>query len=677
MNNNAFVKIALANILDSFKQEIPFIQPLYETIANSLEAHATKITVEFDIDESQQQLETSQTNTNNDAKSIVETPEIKQIRKICGFKITDNGDGFTDENIDSFKNFKSNLKKELGCKGVGRFTWLKVFDDIKIESHTKNHFVKFDFNKNFSLETITPIAELNSEPFTTISFSDVTTTYKKFSKNKREKDIDERLEANLSLIKKMVEEHLMVKLFLLAEEQNAKFEIKLKLKDEELIISNENIIKLQKKNFQILNTMSQSLTPQYYQFTLYYKFEENLETFKQYYCAAGRLVEPFTKTVQVKELPDNTSLTMLLTSKYFDERITEERNKFTFSSNETNRSMTDPIPLCEINDHLKTIIDDILLNKFPNLSDENKQTEQDCIEKYPYLAKYIRMDESKIKKAEALIKYAEKKYEAEKKEVQRKFEDMLEQGKYTNKKLFLENVERVNDMSARELAKYFLYREQIIEALKKIQNDTESCEADLHNLFMEMGSNSTGSQDSLSKYDTNLWLLDDKYLTYTKAYSDTKIKTIKNEETFSPHEHIADNNEPDLTIFYNQVSEHLKDIVVIEFKSLNATELQNGVSIYELSRNIDPLIETFEDVRIAYGYVIMNIDEKLARGLSRQSGVRTFSHGDYPVFYIYNDNLKDKNDKTVPTHIYIMPAEAICKDAENRNKTFLEILKNH
>ena len=145
--------------------------------------------------------------------------------------------------------------------------------------------------------------------------------------------------------------------------------------------------------------MTQSLTPQYYQFTLYYKFEKNLETLKQYYCAAGRLVEPFTRTIQVKELPNNTSLTMLLTSKYFDERITEERNKFTFSSNETNRSITDPIPLCEINDHLKTVIDDIILDKFPNLSNENKQTEQECIEKYPYLAKYIRADESKIKKA--------------------------------------------------------------------------------------------------------------------------------------------------------------------------------------------------------------------------------------------------------------------------------------
>lgn len=670
MDNNAFVKITIANILNSFKQEIPFIQPLYETIANSLEAGATKIFIEFEIDELQKDIE----NLNETIENSADFP-IKQVKRISGFKITDNGVGFTEENIDSFKNFKSNLKREIGCKGVGRFTWLKVFDDIKIESHTKKHCVKFDFNKNFSINSIIPVLEENEEPYTTISFSDVTTTYKKDAKTKKEKDIDERLEADLSLIKKMIEEHLMVKLFLLSEEQDTKFEIKLKLKDEELIISDENIVKFQKQEFKILDTMIQSFEPQYYNFTLYYKFEDSCESCKQFYCAAGRLVEPFTKTVQIKELPDGSGLTMLLTSKYFDERITEERNKFTFSPNETNRSLTDPIPLCEINEYLKKLLDEILLEKFPNLADKNKQTELECIEKYPYLAKYIKTDESKIKKAENLIKFAEKKYEAEKRDVQKRFEDMLEQGRYTDKELFLENVERVNDISARELAKYFLYREQIIEALKKIQKDSNSCEADLHNIFMEMGKTSDSTEKNFSQYDTNLWLLDDKYLTYTRAYSDTKIKTIKNNEELSSTEHLADNNEPDLTIFYNQVSEDLRDIVIIEFKSPNAKELQNGVSIYELSRNIDPLIEAFDDVRVAYGYVIMNIDDKLARGLSRQAGIRTFSHGDYPVFYCYNENLKDKNNKPVPTHIYIMPAEAICKDAESRNKTFLDILK--
>jgi hypothetical protein len=40
---------------------------------------------------------------------------------------------------------------------------------------------------------------------------------------------------------------------------------------------------------------------------------------------------------------------------------------------------------------------------------------------------------------------------------------------------------------------------------------------------------------------------------------------------------INDNNEPDITVFYYNISEEFRDIVVIEFKGPNAKELQNGV----------------------------------------------------------------------------------------------------
>ena len=54
---------------------------------------------------------------------------------IDGFQITDDGEGFTEENYSSFKTIGSRLKKlEFGCKGVGRLTWLKVFSTVKVES---------------------------------------------------------------------------------------------------------------------------------------------------------------------------------------------------------------------------------------------------------------------------------------------------------------------------------------------------------------------------------------------------------------------------------------------------------------------------------------------------------------------------------------------------------------
>jgi hypothetical protein len=53
---------------------------------------------------------------------------------IIGFEITDNGEGFTDENYASFCTLDSRLKENRGGKGVGRLGWLKVFEHISVDS---------------------------------------------------------------------------------------------------------------------------------------------------------------------------------------------------------------------------------------------------------------------------------------------------------------------------------------------------------------------------------------------------------------------------------------------------------------------------------------------------------------------------------------------------------------
>jgi nitrogen fixation/metabolism regulation signal transduction histidine kinase len=48
--------------------------------------------------------------------------------------ITDNGIGFTPENLRSFETSDSRFKYKRGGKGVGRFIWIKMFDTIKVDS---------------------------------------------------------------------------------------------------------------------------------------------------------------------------------------------------------------------------------------------------------------------------------------------------------------------------------------------------------------------------------------------------------------------------------------------------------------------------------------------------------------------------------------------------------------
>ncbi|MCE1273805.1 MAG: ATP-binding protein, partial [Chlorobiales bacterium] len=72
---------------------------------------------------------------------------------IIGFKITDNGVGFDEDNIKSFETLDSEHKALKGGRGVGRLLWLKAFNRAVIQSKYKESDgsisdVKFIFNKN-------------------------------------------------------------------------------------------------------------------------------------------------------------------------------------------------------------------------------------------------------------------------------------------------------------------------------------------------------------------------------------------------------------------------------------------------------------------------------------------------------------------------------------------------
>lgn len=63
-----------------------------------------------------------------------QTLDDKAGTNITGFRIIDNGNGFTDENYYSFKKVDSTFKLSLGCKGIGRLSWLKVFSNVNVDS---------------------------------------------------------------------------------------------------------------------------------------------------------------------------------------------------------------------------------------------------------------------------------------------------------------------------------------------------------------------------------------------------------------------------------------------------------------------------------------------------------------------------------------------------------------
>lgn len=109
----------------------------------------------------------------------------RALEEVCGFVIIDNGIGFNDSNYQSFKMLDSEYKARLGCKGIGRLTWLKVFNSVHVSSRYRatDDTIKertFDFLPqtgitNLSLMTGEIIPELS----TTIRLSEVNPDYHK------------------------------------------------------------------------------------------------------------------------------------------------------------------------------------------------------------------------------------------------------------------------------------------------------------------------------------------------------------------------------------------------------------------------------------------------------------------------------------------------------------------
>lgn len=191
---------------------------------------------------------------------------------------------------------------------------------------------------------------------------------------------------------------------------------------------------------------------------------------------------------------------------------------------------------------------------------------------------------------------------------------------------------------------------------------------------MQMRTSSDKSDDN-TLYDSNLWLLDDKFLSYFSAFSDTKIKEMKDKILKEYEKDEDDFKEPDLIAFYSNAGGNYIDLVVIEFKAIGAKAMQKNIAIPEVERNIGAIAASFDNIRNIYGYVITHIDDEFARSLKRSGLSKLYSTGNSPIFYKYNNGIEDANNKGVDTHIYILSADSICKDAKSRNDVFLNIIK--
>lgn len=104
--------------------------PLFEAIVNSI--HATEERFGLDEATTKGRIEVHVHRVQQfPVPGLAGRPPVEPIKS---FTVVDNGIGFTDANLRSFETADSTAKLEKGGKGIGRLTWLVVFQSAEIES---------------------------------------------------------------------------------------------------------------------------------------------------------------------------------------------------------------------------------------------------------------------------------------------------------------------------------------------------------------------------------------------------------------------------------------------------------------------------------------------------------------------------------------------------------------
>jgi len=302
------------------------------------------------------------------------------------------------------------------------------------------------------------------------------------------------------------------------------------------------------------------------------------------------------------------------------------------------------------------------------IDDINKQAEEDAIAEFPHLASFIKDNNEIVKSKKSLTTAAKKKFADRKEQVKNRFDNVLVD-KSIDSEAFYEAVIDVSDIALVELGEYILYRDSVIKGLEKVVFDKDKREEHIHNIFMPKSTRARLLDVDKHKL-SNLWLFDDKFMTYAYVASDVQIKSIiadiKKEN--NKRDVFMGGKEPDLSIFYNK-PDGRKNAVFVEFKGSYATLGEKEKAPQELKRNIGIIKRNLDDIDSLWGYIVTTIDEEFSQSLEDGDFIKLFTNDDEgKIFYNYNKNNN--------AHIFVIDTRTIIKDAFSRNSTFLDLLKN-
>lgn len=640
--------------------------PLFETVVNSIQSLE-----DSDVDDKIITVEAlrpqyAQLKTDNNGGIVEEQTHFDR------FIVTDNGKGFNTENYNSFLEAYSQLKVKKGCKGIGRFLWLKAFDGVFIDSTYLEQGEWHHRSFSFSVGGVKP--EQNDEVVQDHGCKSETIVQLKGFKQAYRDSVAYSLE---SLAKKMIEHCLPY--FITGKCP------KIILKDD----SNEEII----LNSYYEQTYKKSLCQSKLQlkekeYTLYHMIlTEGADKHELHLCANSREVKSYSLC---KYIPDMAKKLMnndtsyyyvgYLSGEYLDELVNIERSDFNFAEGTMFGSASESeileMSVKYISEYLKCDLAKVADEKrkqIDMLVKSRKPQYRLLLNKRPEVYEKIPAGLSESKLDLELYTH-QQKWELDIAAVRNNIEEKIKNdvtSDFAFQQIFDKYCEDITELSRASLAEYVVRRKAVIDLLERAleldDNGKYSKESRIHSIICPMQTTS----DEIDLDDMNLWLIDDRLSYHHFLASDKKINSI-------PVLDCNVNKRMDVAVFdsalsYTSDPDNINSITIVELKRPQRDDYDNDpvLQVLKYVQNIKSGKikkangRDYGDMsRVSfYCYVVGDLTTSLRESAESRGLVETQDKQGYFGF-----------NQMYGAYIEVISYDKLLKDAKQRNRALFDKL---
>ena len=553
--------------------------------------------------------------------------------------LSDNGEGFTDDRFGKFKKLLD--VEERSHKGLGRLVYLCYFDKVRIESvFQAGNVRKFEFNDSF--EGQYEIEDTNKQETGTILH------FVGFNGEK----IGKTDYVNPTYIKKALLENFYM-MFYKAKLAERRLVVNITLKvggfSRTETIDNDNIPSFQVKELTEKTDLFDSITLFYY----IHKLENQAE--RQVITALA--VDDRSHKVSIiadENMPYGYEMVFLLMSETLQGKSDYARQSLAIEEPTLNQVKT----------IFRDAIADVVKTEIPQIAKTNTERKAALEKVFPHLCGYFEDKEIGYSSQADVLKKAQDQYFKDQKEILGATE------------LNDEQYERALNLSARALAEYILFRQNVIKKMQSFNG--KELEADLHNLIAPKGAEFKEDEQMTDLYSNNVWVFDDKFMSYYAVLSEAEMGKVIDVLTEGE---VKDNDDdrPDIVMFFSgdpNKEGNMVDVVVVELKRLGIKAEQNSIVEFQLDTRTQRLAEYYHKrIQRMWFYGVVDFDDRYETHLVNNGFNPLFSNGN--VYFRAKTVYTDKTKTTgVIQNAYIMDFKALVDDANSRNETFLKILHN-